>query len=96
MRGTNQPESVQPPGLYVVSVRDAVNRELAEHTGATYDSPPQTREQALTLIALLLGGAPPTNGAGHWACAIAGGRRTITLAPASDAPPPPHAPRHRP
>jgi hypothetical protein len=67
--------------LYTVSVRDAVNTELAEHTGRAYVSPPQAREQALALVALLVGGsAVAPTGDGRWTRAIAGGQRTITLA----------------
>jgi hypothetical protein len=67
--------------LYVVCVRDAINGELADHNGCAYRSPPQAHDDALALIALLLGGrlraapaAPAT-----WTVAVAGGRRTITL-----------------
>jgi|tagenome__1003787_1003787.scaffolds.fasta_scaffold19025055_1 hypothetical protein len=45
MHSTNDLRVTEPAGLYVVSVRDTINRERAEHTGATYDSPPQAREQ---------------------------------------------------
>jgi hypothetical protein len=70
---------------WVVRVRDVVNAELAEHPGADYVSPPQAREHALALVALLLGGAPPPNGAVTWTHAVAGGRRTISLTPATPA-----------
>jgi hypothetical protein len=71
--------------LYVVSVRDTVNPVLAGHDGTRYTSPPQPRDQALALVALLLGrptgeitGAEQT-----WTASLAGGRRTITIAPAA-------------
>ena len=96
MPSSEPPASPEAGALYVVSVRDTVNPELAEHAGVAYDSPPQPREQALTLIALLRGGAePPRNGAARWMYAIAGGRRTIELAaaPTLDARPAGGAPR---
>jgi hypothetical protein len=71
--------------LYVVSVRDTVNPVLAGHDGGEYISPPQPRDLALALVALLLGrptgeitGAEQT-----WTASLAGGRRTITLTPAA-------------
>jgi hypothetical protein len=83
--------TINPPGLpgscreYVVSVHDTVEPELAEHTGAAYTSPRQSAEQALALLALLLGAAPPiANGRVRWTRAIAGGQRTITLTPVDD------------
>jgi hypothetical protein len=84
------PHEISHP-FYTVSVRDAVNTELAEHEGGAYVSPPQAREQALALVALLVGGsvAAPT-GSGTWTRAIAGGQRTITLAAAGTATEPQH------
>jgi hypothetical protein len=64
----------------VVRVEDQINPTLAGRTGARYESPPQPREQALTLASLLLGhSAPRLDGAGRWSCPVAGGRRTVTL-----------------
>jgi len=72
-------------GRVVVRVRDQVNRTLAGHDGREYTSPPHEREDALTLVALLLGRTPPANGDGteqsRWSCPLAGGQRTITLDP---------------
>ena len=66
--------------LAVVRVEDAINATLAGRTGASYQSPPQPREQAITLVWLLLGCASaPRGGNGRWAAPIAGGRRTVTL-----------------
>ena len=54
---------VSPPGgehgLVVVRAREIVNPILAGHEGREYTSPPQPREQALALVAVLLryGGA---------------------------------------
>jgi hypothetical protein len=70
--------------LYVVSVRDTVNPVLAGHDGGEYTSPPQPRDQALALVALLLGRRPGEAGAEQtWTASLAGGRRTITIAPAA-------------
>jgi hypothetical protein len=70
--------------LYVVRVQDHIEERIAGHDGCAYVSPPASRDSALTLVGLLLGGAPRTmNGATVWTHAVPGGRRTITLAPAS-------------
>ena len=71
----------------VVHVEDAITVELAGHDGCRYACPPQPRGEALALIGILLGrrqGSAPDNG-GPWSCAIAGGRRTITLELVADA-----------
>jgi hypothetical protein len=66
--------------LVVVRVEDAIEPRLAARTGATYQSPPQPRGQAMTLVRLLLGCAgEPVDGAARWVVAIAGGRRTVTV-----------------
>jgi hypothetical protein len=69
--------------MFVVHVREQINMALAGHDGCEYTSPPQARPDALALVAVLLGGPTP-NGVTSWTCAIAGGRRTITLATAPD------------
>ena len=71
--------------LYVVSVRDTVNPVLAGHDGTRYTSPPQPRDQALALVALLLGRPPGemTGAEQSWTAPLAGGRRTITIASAA-------------
>jgi hypothetical protein len=72
--------SPDPAELYAVHVCDAVDRSLTGHDGCAYVSPPQPREQALMLVALLLGSAAaPAAGVHGWTRAVAGGRRTITL-----------------
>ena len=71
--------------LYIVRVQDHVDGRIAGHDGSAYVSPPASRDSALELIGLLLGGDPgPVNGAAEWTRAVPGGRRTITLAPTSD------------
>jgi hypothetical protein len=71
--------------LFVVSVRDTINPVLTGHAGGRYTSPPQPRDQALALVALLLG--RPAGDAAKtersWTVALAGGQRTITLTPAA-------------
>jgi hypothetical protein len=71
--------------LFVVRVRDDVNTTLAGHGGREYSSPPQSRPDALALVALLLGSptSPATDNNATWTRSLAGGRRTITLAPAA-------------
>jgi hypothetical protein len=68
--------------LVIVHVRDEVNATLAGYRGREYTSPPQPRDHALALVALLLGRPPqPDNGEppALWRCPVAGGQRTITL-----------------
>ncbi len=69
--------------LVVVHVMDAINPILAGRGDASYQSPPQPREDALSLVALLLGCSDqlPTEEP-RWTCPIAGGQRTVTLQPA--------------
>ena len=68
--------------LLVVRVEDQINPTLAGRPGARYDSPPQPREQAHTLVRLLLGWpSEPLDGQTRWRCAVAGGTRTVTLDP---------------
>jgi hypothetical protein len=69
--------------LVVVHVRDAINPTLAGRGDASYQGPPQAREDALNLVALLLGrNEAPNVSEPRWTCPIAGGRRTVTLTPA--------------
>ena len=76
-------EIVPVPELVVVHVRDAINPTLAGRGDASYLSPPQPREDALNLVRLLLGrSAAPNADQPRWTCPIAGGQRTVTLAPA--------------
>ena len=66
----------------MVRVEDEINPTLAGRPGARYDSPPQPREQAHTLVRLLLGwSTAPLDGQTRWRCAVAGGTRTVTLDP---------------
>jgi len=66
--------------LVVVRVEDTIEPELARHTGGSYESPPQTHEQATALVRLLLGrAAADRDGERQWTASIAGGRRVVTL-----------------
>ena len=66
--------------LVVVEVRDRINPALAGHDGCAYTSPPQQREHALRLVALLLGcPSDLVDERETWTASVAGGRRTITL-----------------
>ena len=66
---------------FVVQVKDTISAALAGHDGCTYHSPPQPRDEAMSLIRILLGRSeePPADERGPWTCPIAGGRRTVTL-----------------
>ena len=68
--------------LFVVHVTDTINPTLAGRGDVSYQSPPLPREEAQTLVRLLLGrGEAPTTSEPRWTCPIAGGRRTVTLRP---------------
>ena len=68
--------------LVVVHVTDAISTALAGHEGVEYSSPPLPQEDALALVRVLVGDDSPTVGHRSWRCPIAGGQRTVTLAPA--------------
>ena len=70
---------------YVVHVQDRLDERSAGHPGARYTSPPLPRDDALALLALLLGGDGRPADIGAWTRAVPAGRRTITLAPAPGA-----------
>jgi hypothetical protein len=75
--------SHSPNGLVVVRVRDHINPALAGHDGCQYNSPPQSADQARSLVALLLGCTTDAlDGQDSWTQPIAGGRRTVTVTPA--------------
>jgi hypothetical protein len=70
--------------LVVVHVIDAISTALAGHDGVEYRSPPLARAEALDLVRVLVGDDPTGAEATQpsWRCPIAGGQRTVTLAPA--------------
>jgi hypothetical protein len=66
---------------FIVEVRENVSEALIEHEGHVYVSPPQDRDEALELVALLLGHPASANGGPDqlWRQAIAGGQRSVNL-----------------
>jgi hypothetical protein len=70
--------------LVVVRVEDTIEPTLTEQQGGRYQSPPQTHEQAMALVRLVLGRAPDADGAQQWTAPIAGGRRVVTLTEGPD------------
>jgi hypothetical protein len=70
--------------LVVLYVQDEINQALTGHGGCQYESPPQARQQALTLARVLLGyTGEELNGEEQWSCPIAGGRRIVAVKPAA-------------
>jgi hypothetical protein len=70
---------------FTVEVQDRFSPGLTGRSDRDYVSPPQGREAALTLAALLLDAGIDPDGDGPWQRALAGGRRTVRLRPAPDA-----------
>ena len=69
-----------PGGLVVLRVEDEISQALTGHDGCSYQSPPQSRQQAITLARVLLGyTGEELNGDERWSCAIAGGRRIVSV-----------------
>ena len=65
--------------LFVVEVAERFSPGLTGRTDRDYASPPQPRDHALMLAALLIDAAGPLEGDGPWQRAIAGGRRVVRL-----------------
>ena len=65
--------------LVIVEVAEQFSPGLTGRTDRSYVSPPQPRERALVLAALLIDAAGALDGDGPWHRAIAGGRRTVRL-----------------
>jgi hypothetical protein len=72
---THQP---RPTSSYRVLVTDNITPELVNGAPRHYQSPPQTEQDARSLIAVLLG-AEHHDHRGSWRQAIAGGQRTVEL-----------------
>ena len=70
--------------VFAVEVEDRFSPGLTGRHDRAYTSPPQPRDDALTLAALLLDAGPDLEGDGPWRRAIAGGRRTVRLVPLSE------------
>jgi len=66
---------------FVVEVSETIVEALTGRPGHVYVSPPQDQEQALELVALLLGSAETANSGSEqlWRQAIAGGQRSVKL-----------------
>jgi hypothetical protein len=64
---------------FTVAVEDRFSPGLTGRRDRDYASPPQPRDQALTLAALLLDAGGTLEGDGPWQRALAGGRRTVRL-----------------
>jgi hypothetical protein len=78
--GFGAPREPGSGGLAVVAVTETVVSALTGREDCRYTSPPQPREQAMTLVRLLVGAAGTAdNGAERWSVPIAGGRRVVTL-----------------
>jgi hypothetical protein len=66
--------------LVLVCVEDTIEPALSGHAGAVYHSPPQSHEQALALVRLLVGHPVDVLADGDsWRVAVAGGRRIVTI-----------------
>ena len=65
--------------LVIVRVKDTIEPQLTGQQGGSYESPPQTHEQAMALVRLLLGRDKDVDGEREWGAPIAGGRRVVTL-----------------
>jgi hypothetical protein len=68
----------EPASTYRVLVTDQITPGLADGDGRHYESPPQSEQQARSLVAIL-GGADHGDHRGPWRQAIAGGQRIIEL-----------------
>jgi hypothetical protein len=82
-----RPAAIQPPAVeagadptagYRVRVVEHISEQLAGVPGCRYDSPPQTRADALDLVRVLLGAEPDLTRS-HWERPIAGGHRSVEL-----------------
>jgi hypothetical protein len=69
---------------FSVRVEDRFSPGLTGRHDRDYVSPPQPRDEALTLAALLLDAGQDLDGSGPWQRAVAGGRRTVRLVPTAD------------
>ena len=78
MSGSDQLSLTLGPS-FAVLVEDRFSPGLTGRQDRAYASPPQPREQALTLAALLLDAGGDLDGDGPWQRALAGGRRTVRL-----------------
>jgi hypothetical protein len=66
---------------FLVEATDRFTPGLSGRPDRTYVSPPQPRDSAVTLAALLLDAGAEPEGNGPWHRALAGGRRVVRLLP---------------
>jgi hypothetical protein len=71
---------------FAVEVEDRFSPGLTGRKDRAYASPPQPRDLALTLAALLLDAGRDLEGDGPWQRALAGGRRTVRLVETPEGP----------
>jgi hypothetical protein len=69
---------------FAVEVDDRFSPGLTGRHDRSYLSPPQPRDDALLLAALLLDAGVALEGDGPWRRALAGGRRTVRLVASAD------------
>jgi hypothetical protein len=71
---------------FKVEVEDRFSPGLTGRKDRAYASPPQPRDRALTLAALLLDSGGDLEGDGPWHRALAGGRRVVRLVETPEGP----------
>ncbi|WP_445148514.1 hypothetical protein [Baekduia sp. Peel2402] len=79
MSGASDQLSLTLGPSFSVRVEDHFSPGLTGRRDREYVSPPQPRDEALTLAALLLDFGGELDGDGPWHRAVAGGRRTVRL-----------------
>lgn len=65
--------------LVVVAVTETIHPALANRDSIAYKSPPQTPDQAKSLVQLLVGHADDPSHGGRWTIPVPGGTRTVTI-----------------
>ena len=76
----SSPPTYTAASTYRVLVTDQITHGLVNGNGRHYESPPQSEQQARSLVAMLVGADQPDR-RGPWRQAIAGGQRIIELRP---------------
>jgi len=74
----NSHQAHKPASTYRVLVTDQITHGLVNGDRRHYESPPQSEQQARSLVAVLVG-ADHGDHPGPWRRAIAGGQRIIEL-----------------
>jgi hypothetical protein len=78
LAATGAVAAIQMSGYRVIVVEHRT-RGLVDSDGTIYVSPPQTEQQARSLIALLAVATAGAGGGGPWRQPVAGGQRMIEL-----------------